>query len=655
MISLIIKRRLIAHHRTITVSQSMSHSESQKSTSVFHALGSYADRIKEPNSSKPSRLERSQTSPTKNTMASARDVVEDDGEGSWETVRVGRNKARPERLDEKRGSSSRNWREREEKSDAVKEDKEASAPSQPAKSDFPPVSSVASRPKSADPAPATATPSASATPRSAWGATLPASSASAPPTATVNGTAAPQPVDAVSSSPQKQAPRKSSADAEAEGSWRARPNVSAPEVVASSAPPKAALPPAVNAWSLRKPVVPAAAVSTPTPAQAASAAPSAKAVESSPAAHANGEASASKKTKKKAEPPSVADSTLWPDVNQATKADDAKAKHEKNGAESADETAHGVSTGSECLPRRPLTNAEKQKWKAIPATELQEAADKVAETSRRQAKQKQKQAKGETDSVDSKRSQGKKQSSESKKAPRMQRSASQGSLRSHGEGQRPNGANGDVGANGSAHSRQGAQGGSKRSSPSHSHMPLSPDQGVREVSSTGTLPQQGFNPASNLPRPPRGRDRDGRGGYAPRGRGSYRAASTAAMHRMYGGDLSPLGANASLYPAAYGVGYGGFYPVPAPSYVLAPGFDASQGTYNGVPVFPRGMPPPPMPVTQVANIDPQRFYVLGQVSWLVDNLTPGGVLLQHAEPRHGLFPAPAGGCDHRRRLTADGR
>lgn len=255
----------------------------------------------------------------------------------------------------------------------------------------------------------------------------------------------------------------------------------------------------------------------------------------------------------------------------------------------------------------------------------------MAETSRRQAKQKQRQAKGDTDSVESKGGRGKKQSAEAKKAPRMQRSASQGSeARSQVEGQRANGfrepekaANGELGINGvpsAAHStsRPGTQSSSKRGSPLQPSTPLSPESGSREPPSAGSLPHAGFNPTAGLPRPPRGRDREGRGGYAGRGRGNNRSASNTAMQRMYAGELSPLGGNASLYPAGYGVGYGGFYPVPAPGYALAPGFDASQGTYNGVPVFPRGMPPPPMPVTQITNIDPQRFYVLGQVSLLRD-------------------------------------
>lgn len=204
----------------------------------------------------------------------------------------------------------------------------------------------------------------------------------------------------------------------------------------------------------------------------------------------------------------------------------------------------------------------------------------------------------------------------------MQRSASQGSerrpnaeeLRANGQRDAEKGANGEAGANG-VPSTQTSQGGHKRNSPSQSESHQQTEHAARNASSTGTLPQHGFNPATNMPRPPRGRDRDGRGGYGGRGRGNYRSASNAAMHRMYGGELSPLGGNANLYPVGYGAGYGGFYPMPAPGYVLAPGFDASQGTYNGVPVFPRGIPPPPMPVTQIVNIDPQRFYVLGQVEY----------------------------------------
>lgn len=90
------------------------------------------------------------------------------------------------------------------------------------------------------------------------------------------------------------------------------------------------------------------------------------------------------------------------------------------------------------------------------------------------------------------------------------------------------------------------------------------------------------------------------------------------MNRMY--ELSPVGANATLYPAGYGMGYG-YYPVPTGMVMAAAttpatsGYDVAAGTFNGVPVYTRGgMPPPPLPVTNVANLDPLRYWVLGQVS-----------------------------------------
>ena len=44
-------------------------------------------------------------------------------------------------------------------------------------------------------------------------------------------------------------------------------------------------------------------------------------------------------------------------------------------------------------------------------------------------------------------------------------------------------------------------------------------------------------------------------------------------------------------------------------------YDPIQAQYA---MFQRGLaPPPPMPQTVVPNIDPQRFYILGQVSWRI--------------------------------------
>lgn len=219
---------------------------------------------------------------------------------------------------------------------------------------------------------------------------------------------------------------------------------------------------------------------------------------------------------------------------------------------------------------------------AIPAAELQEAADKAAESSRRQPK------------VKRKEDEPKRKKVEPKKAPRM-RSGSQGE-------EARNGFRFEEGVNGSLSaplSRQGSQQ-SKQRSPGHSSLPLSPEPG--------------FEGRNGL-RGPRGRDREGRGGYAAgRGRGGYRSASNASMaSRGAYPELSPLQGNAELYPR-FGLGYN-YFPVPAGGFVVAPpGYDAAQYAAS-MQAFPRGMPPPPLPVTQVAVPDPLRYYVLGQVEY----------------------------------------
>jgi len=281
---------------------------------------------------------------------------------------------------------------------------------------------------------------------------------------------------------------------------------------------------------------------------------------------------------------------------------------------------------------------EKQKWMPIPAAELQEAADKAAETTRRQASKSKSRANKDAESGEGKRGKkgGEAKKSQAQQAPRMQRSGSQGSearLPPFPEAQRghPNGyrfgttgaadraeiVNGD-GFNGYVNgtlsaplSRQASQQ-SKRASPIHSTVPLTPEGATRELD--GARP--GVN-GTNLPRGPRGRDREGRGGYGGGrgGRGAYRSASNASAR--YGADLSPLAGNselANLYQRGYGMGYS-YYPVPSGGFVLAPpGYDAAQYAAS-MQVYPRSMPPPPQPVTQVSNIDALRYYVLGQVEY----------------------------------------
>lgn len=146
--------------------------------------------------------------------------------------------------------------------------------------------------------------------------------------------------------------------------------------------------------------------------------------------------------------------------------------------------------------------------------------------------------------------------------------------------------------------------------------------GQTHQNATAPLPQQPFASASSAhthPRPPRG----GRNSFSGRGRGGGR-----------GGRFDPNFAGAghasnsgNVYAQGYGMGYpvNGFYgqhaayPAGAPGVVghQQPMFDPMQAQWFNMQMYGRGpMPPPPTPQTVVAglNMDPLRFYVLGQVS-----------------------------------------
>ncbi|WOO83742.1 La-related protein 1 [Vanrija pseudolonga] len=730
----------------------MTQSSQSKSTSVFQALGSYADRIKDqPNgSSKASSSSSTPASAVANSSkkannrtgaarpaspAPAQSRADADAEdGPWETVRTGRNRTKPERQqpqDEKRASNSRNWRERDDKATDSKDkaaDVERSQKDEPAPKKDEVATSSSSKGAQAATRPAV-TP-----PKSAWAATggkgvaaAVAAAAPAPPAPVeapanvattitkpvANGTAAPAAAPAAAASsaapavePSTSAPAPSKADEE--GNWRARPKTettAAPAPTptpAPSVPKQAAPPPATNAWDLRRKVQPSAptaaapaslsnvasaATPLPQPSQVG-AAPSSSAPPTS-APEPNGDAkasSSSKKAKKKGEAAAAADASLWPDVTQAAEAvkvaEGNKGKHEKKGSEVS-------GSGADEAPSSAAPGGKKQKWKAIPAAELQEAADKVAENHRK-AKAKAQKAKNDAD--EAKSAKGKKGGAEhppAKGQVRLTRSSSQGAdtrrppppfghpgvgaseLRLGGAGAdvapsvigSDKGVNGLVAANGNAStpmSRAGSQQ-SKRGSPSQVSIPLSPggveDRAARS-SSTGTLPQTGFPSNSNasLPRPPRqNRDREGRGGSygGGRGRGGYR--SVPATPRLYG-DLSPLQGNielASLYRQGYAMPYG-YFPVPA-QFVVSGSFDPAQANYAGVPAsFPRAAPPP-APVTQVPGLDPLRVYVLGQIEYYfsVQNLAMDFFLRQQMDSEGWIDTAMIASFNRIKQLVSD--
>jgi len=180
--------------------------------------------------------------------------------------------------------------------------------------------------------------------------------------------------------------------------------------------------------------------------------------------------------------------------------------------------------------------------------------------------------------------------------------------------------------------------------PSSGQLPTGENASGRSVS--GSIPasgaQNGFanvNGIHPIPRPPRGRD--SRGSFTHRGRGGYRGMK---------GLVSPIMGPNGL-PIENGRAQGQhYYPTNAMGMSQYGGqtvYDPIQAQYA---LFQRGLaPPPPMPQTVVPNIDPQRFYILGQVSCscqlyrLGCELTrPGRVLLQHAESRYGLLPSSTG-------------
>ncbi|GMK57820.1 hypothetical protein CspeluHIS016_0406540 [Cutaneotrichosporon spelunceum] len=657
-----------------------------KSTSVFHALGSYADRIKPEQSNGKSGSNSGVSTPSPSPAPGhSTEHYDDDGGGSWETVstvrqkkRSERNTERTERQEDKGRSNSRNWRDRgdDKTASTTAADKEKDGSAKKDASVSTASSSRAATPRAS---------AASTPPKSAWSATGPASPP-APSNVVAHNTSEPaeksvEPAANGSGSnsghSHKPSGDKAPTKADEEDNWRRKEPVPTPTPTPAIAmPAKIAPPPSVNAWDLRKKQLPVASASTskePTPAQAG-AAKTAGPVAPKPAADVVAEASrasttalqsaevkdgkpSGKKPKKKGADTHSGDATAWPQVSQAAevKAEDKKDKHAKQLNDSTIDDGSSAQGG------------KKQKWTKMSASELQEAADKVAaETSRRQTKHKQRLREGGDEPV--KKGVNKQRAQHEKlaalKPPRTHRSGSHGSstlpplsatngrLVSGSAGSEVGDAtNGDVhaGANGTASaptSRHGSNPGTpgKRPSPHSASSPLSPESGAAAMPHHfGTAPR-------------RGRDRDGRGGYGGRTRGGYhRSASNTPMNRMF--DLSPVGTNANLYAAGYGMGYG-YYPVPANMMNVAnvatalPGFDMTQAQYA---LFQRNMPPPPVPVTAVPNIDPLRYWVLGQVEYYfsIQNLVMDFFLRQQMDAEGWIDIAMIASFNRIKTLTAD--
>lgn len=175
-------------------------SPSRQQSSVFNALGSYADRIKDANgnfiksspssssSATPESTSLSSSTSGKNAFSTAtsksgqqkqssspqQEPITAEDDGPWETVQSTRARQRSDRSEEKekekRGSSSKNWRDRTHRDEKNQDDGEKRSGREKSKkekgdkgSSAPPVGSATSDEKTAK--------SLSSSTKNAWGAT----------------------------------------------------------------------------------------------------------------------------------------------------------------------------------------------------------------------------------------------------------------------------------------------------------------------------------------------------------------------------------------------------------------------------------------------------------------------------------------------------
>ncbi|WWD21456.1 hypothetical protein CI109_105941 [Kwoniella shandongensis] len=433
--------------------------------SVFNALGSYADRIKEQKaaaavaakaaSSSGASASGTQNSPASRTSttsastpntapaggkgrdaksssasrntpaaASASQTQEDDG--PWEKVQS----ARQRKPEEKRGSSSKNWRDRSHRDDRKEKhghdsEKKSGSHSKSNKkggssSSAPPASSTAPEKASSKATPTTAsssklawsaiasgsqtaqvkaTPSSSdssnddSTPKevaqSQTALSSPTLNGSTPtPTASVPASiSSPNPASDTASS--STAISKSGGGPDDESSWRSRPKAKAEEKVEEPKPPaprQPAPPPAVNPWEVRKKNLTAAVTTTTSGAGESikhhGSGQGANGVVHKPLTNGIAKTAPKKKTSTAASavaPPPIHDANLWPDVAQA--AEVAKAAEEKKDKSKEKDNLEGTSVVDDST-----ATGKKPKWKPIPAAELLAAADQAAEINRRQGR-----------------------------------------------------------------------------------------------------------------------------------------------------------------------------------------------------------------------------------------------------------------------------
>lgn len=388
-------------------------SPSQQQASVFNVLGSYADRIKDANgnfikSSPSSSSSATPEPPSLSSSTSGKKVssavtpksshqkqisspqqgpsATEDG-GLWETVQSTRVRHRSDRFEEKekekRGSSSKNWRDRSHRDEKNQDDGEKRSGREKSKKEkgdkntsAPLAGSATSGEKVAKSLPSSI--------KNAWGVTSssqsagsiaanPADKQKAQNDSTSRSSSAAAPVGPSTSSTDEAVKQPEGSD---EDNWRARPakaekNEKTEEsagIIQARAQPQRQLapPPTVNVWDLRKKMsVPA--LSSPTNATSTAAITPPKIDKEKKITNGiikeEGSGTAKSLSKKKSSaaavalgtssvPPSIHDATLWPDIAQAAEAVKAgedkkeKTKERLNGesASVADESTFGTSS-----------------------------------------------------------------------------------------------------------------------------------------------------------------------------------------------------------------------------------------------------------------------------------------------------------------------
>jgi len=308
---------------------------------------------------------------------------------------------------------------------------------------------------------------------------------------------------------------------------------------------------------------------------------------------------------------------------------------------------------------------EKPKWKAIPASELLAAADEAAAIAAAATEAKQraerKRGKGESSkspidkttplSAGGKTRKGDGKRGEIRLPPNPAQGSRSGFKPTFGSVESEAGeevfVNGNGNGNGHASaplSRQTSRASKRGSSPSRSVIPSSTSDSAipleqtmrfgngplkgQNQNATAPLLQQPFVPTSGLPRPPRGGRASFSGG---RGRGGHRNRSANGFDPNVAGQYAYYGQAQAQY------------------WGQQPMFDPMQAQSYNMQMYGRGpMPPPPQPQTVVPglNMDPLRFYVLGQVSLVYlstgRKLMSGRILFLDAESRHGFLPPSTG-------------